>query len=107
MKKLMSLIGALFVGTVTFAQVSKTEEPNKTVSRKVLEGDVKNLPPDDASKTQIHGSVTQKGKATATQDYHIKIGSADKSAIKVEGKPITATEEKVNATDHKVPNELK
>lgn len=107
MKKLMSLIGALFVGTVTFAQVSKTEEPSKTVSRKVLESDVKNLPPDDASKSQIHGTVTQKGKAAATQDYHIKMSGAEKSAIKVEGKPLGTTEEKVKATDHKIPTELK
>ena len=108
MKKLMSLIGALFVGTVTFAQVSKTEEPTKTVSRKVLESDVKNLPADAAAKQgELKGSVTQKGKAAESVDYHIKMSSADKAAIKVGGTPNSAPEQKVNAKDHKIPIDIK
>jgi hypothetical protein len=84
MKKLISLFGALFVGSVTFAQVSKTEGTTNTVTRKVLESDVKKLPADQsaAPKGEIHGTVTQKGregKAAAKEDYHIKIGNIDKT----------------------------
>lgn len=59
-------MGALFLGSAAFAQVSKTDTTNKTVSRKVLTEDVKDLPADNVhnqgtgmSKGSV-GGLTQK-----------------------------------------------
>jgi len=75
MKKTFSLIGALFLGASAFAQVSKTDSTNKTGSRKVTAGDVKDLPADDGHTTGTGmskgrtGGFTQKSNA---QDHVIK-----------------------------------
>jgi len=86
MKKLISLIGALFLGSVTFAQDNKTDVTDKTAGRKVLASDIKNLPSDTAAKSiTVKGTVTQKGREGSRspaeqQHYTIKLGNAEKSA---------------------------
>ena len=84
MKKMLSFIGALFLGSAAFAQGSKTDSVNKTVSRKVLADDVKNLPA-DATNGEIRGTVTQKGKekisATEKQHYTIKLSNANNKTV--------------------------
>ena len=59
MKKICSWMGALFLGSAAFAQVSKTDSTNKTVSRKVLTEDVKDLPADNVHN---QGTGTDKGR---------------------------------------------
>jgi hypothetical protein len=96
MKKVFSFIGALFLGSAAFAQGSKTDSANKTISRKVLDSDVKNLPADPSSKNTIDGikgNTVQKGKGdnltiksnekmpvTEKQHYTIKLTNASKTA---------------------------
>ena len=86
MKKMFSLISALFLGGAAFAQVTKTDSTNKTVTRKVLDSDVKDLPTDAAAKSGgIKGSVTQKGRENKVivaekQHYTIKLSNASSKA---------------------------
>ncbi|MEY2917609.1 MAG: hypothetical protein RIS73_1323 [Bacteroidota bacterium] len=83
MKKMLSLIGTLFLGSAAFAQVSKTDSANKTISRKVLIEDVKDLPA-DAKSSEIKGTVTQKGRekisSTEKQHYTIKMSNTGNKA---------------------------
>jgi hypothetical protein len=65
MKKSIAFIGALFMGSIAFAQVNKNDDTNKTTSRKVLDADVKDLPPDpeaNAKTGEIKGEYHQKMK---------------------------------------------
>lgn len=82
MKKMFSFIGALFLGSAAFAQVSKTDSTNKTVSRKVTTEDVKNLPADSAANAKSgHFKVRgDKLSATEKQNYTIKMSNAAKKA---------------------------
>lgn len=88
MKKLISLMGALAFGATAFAQVSKTDTTNKTVTRKVLPSDITNLPPstDANSKNGIKGTVTQKGRENSMapfekQHYTQKLSNANNRAV--------------------------
>ena len=66
MKKIFSFVGALFLGSAAFAQVSKTDSTNKTTSRKVLVNDVKDLPEEaspEAKTGHMKGGVVRKGTA--------------------------------------------
>ncbi|NDP26808.1 MAG: hypothetical protein GZ087_05190 [Flavobacterium sp.] len=113
MKKSIAFIGALFMGSIAFAQVSKNDNTNKTASRKVLDADVKDLPSDpeantktgeikgeesnylkvtDNTSSKIKGSITQKSNASkSAADPYLKMTSEKKSAdldnttIKVSG----------------------
>jgi len=72
------------MGALAFAQVSKTDTINKTASRKVLNNDMKNIPPDTEPETKsgkIKGNYHQKMKAE--QNVHIKI--SDQSARNAKG----------------------
>ena len=72
------------MGALAFAQVSKTDTINKTASRKVLNNDMKNVPPDTESEAQsdkIKGSFHQKMKSE--QNTYIKI--SDESARVIKG----------------------
>jgi hypothetical protein len=83
MKKSIAFIGALFMGSIAFAQVSKNDNTNKTVSRKVLDTDVKDLPPDpeaDIQTSEIKGNNSQKMKGEKS-DY-LKISDNASSKIK-------------------------
>jgi hypothetical protein len=86
MKKMFSLISALFLGGAAFAQVTKTDSTNNTVTRKVLDSDVKDLPVDAAAKSgHIKGGATQKGRdgkvvATEKQHYIVKLSNASSKA---------------------------
>ena len=64
MKKSIALLGALFMSSIAFAQVSKNDNTNKTAARKVLDTDVKDLPPDpEADATsKVKGGYQQKVK---------------------------------------------
>ena len=91
----------MFLGGAAFAQVTKTDSTNNTVTRKVLDSDVKDLPADGAAKNgEIKGSVTQKGRegkvmAAEKQHYTIKLTNANSktaaadSAAKQKAKPAT------------------
>ena len=84
MKKSIAFIGAFFMGALAFAQVSKTDTINKTASRKVLNNDMKNIPPDaepEAQSGEIKGNFHQKMKVE--QNVHIKI--SDQSARDIKG----------------------
>lgn len=76
----------MFLGGAAFAQVTKTDSTNNTVTRKVLDSDVKDLPVDAAAKSGgIKGSVTQKGRegkvvATEKQHYTVKLSNAGSKA---------------------------
>jgi hypothetical protein len=109
MKKSIAFIGALFMGSIAFAQISKNDNTNKTASRKVLDADVKDLPqdPDANAKTggikgeesnylkvtdnnarEIKGSSTQKDNGSKlASDPYLKVSSANKAnaTIKVSG----------------------
>jgi septum formation inhibitor MinC len=80
---MLSLIGTLFLGSAAFAQVSKTDSANKTISRKVLIEDVKDLPA-DAKSNELKGGVTQKGREKISiaekQHYTIKMSNAANKA---------------------------
>lgn len=65
MKKSIAFLGALFMGSIAFAQVSKNENTNKTASRKVLDADVNNLPQDPEANVktgEIKGESLEKHK---------------------------------------------
>lgn len=83
MKKMFSLIGTLFLGSAAFAQVSKTDSANKTISRKVLVEDVKDLPA-DAKSSGIKAGAIQKGREKISvaekQHYTIKMSNASNKA---------------------------
>ncbi|MCI4442634.1 MAG: hypothetical protein JHC39_03930 [Lentimicrobium sp.] len=108
MKKSIAFIGALFMGSIAFAQVSKNDNTNKTASRKVLDADVKDLPTDpdanvktgeikgnsfkhkgedsdfmkvtDNNSREIKGSSTQKGNSNkSAADPYLKVSSANKA----------------------------
>jgi hypothetical protein len=83
MKKSIAFIGALFMGSIAFAQVSKNDNANKTTSRKVLDTDVKDLPPDpeaNAQTVEIKGNNSQKMKGE--QSDYLKISDNASSKIK-------------------------
>lgn len=85
MKKLIAFIGALFLGSVSFAQVSKTDSINKKLSRKVLTSDVEKLPVEaDANDGYIKGSVHQKtrGDRSRSKSDGIKETMTQKGSAK-------------------------
>ncbi|MBX9806251.1 MAG: hypothetical protein K2X95_00465 [Flavobacteriaceae bacterium] len=87
MKKSIAFIGALFMGSIAFAQVSKNDNTNKTASRKVLDADVKDLPtdPDANVKTgEIKGEYHQKMKGE--ESNYLKVSD---NTSKVKGAGIT------------------
>lgn len=76
-------MGALFLGSAAFAQVTKTDSTNKTVSRKVLTEDVKDLPLDKADNTgtgMSKGRVGGHTQKTSGENFTIK-GSENSSVI--------------------------
>lgn len=88
MKKLIAFIGALFLGSASFAQVSKTDSINKKLSRKVLTSDVDKLPVEadgNANDSYIKGSVHQKirGGQSRSKSDEIKETMTEKSSAKV------------------------
>lgn len=86
MKKLIAFIGALFLGSASFAQVSKTDSINKKPIRKVFTNDVEKLPVEadvNANDGYIKGSVHQKirgdrsrGKSDGIKETMTQKGSA-------------------------------
>jgi hypothetical protein len=83
MKKSIAFIGALFMGSIAFAQVSKNDNTNKTASRKVLDADVKDLPtdPDANVKTgEIKGEYHQKMKGE--ESNYLKVSDNNARGIK-------------------------
>ena len=76
MKKFISLLGALFLGSIAFSQSSKTDSTAKTNARKVSPSDVKTTPVAPANKpnpadikvkNSKSDSVSQKGSSIPTQ----------------------------------------
>jgi hypothetical protein len=81
MKKSIAFIGALFMGSIAFAQVNKNDNTNKTASRKVLDTDVKDLPQDPDAKTgEIKGEYHQKIKGE--QSDYLKVSDNTSSRVK-------------------------
>ena len=59
MKKIITLISALFAGSVAIAQTAKTDTAKKPVVRKVLTTDIKKTK-EDTTKTNRDGHYTIK-----------------------------------------------
>jgi hypothetical protein len=83
MKKSIAFLGALFMSSIAFAQVSKNENTNKTAARKVLDTDVKDLPPDPEANATTSKIKGYHQKMSATDGIPIKI--SDDSAGKIKG----------------------
>jgi hypothetical protein len=83
MKKSIALLGALFMGSIAFAQVSKNENTNKTAARKVLDTDVKDLPTDPEANATTSKIKGHHQKMSVTDGIPIKI--SDDSAGKIKG----------------------
>jgi hypothetical protein len=110
MKKSIAFIGAMFMSAITFAQVNKNDNTNKTPSRKVIDADVKDLAPDpetNASTGEIKGEYHQKIKGEQRAAIHkggtYKGSSIQKSSDASAGKETT----EVEAFDAKHPRDYK
>lgn len=69
MKKSIAFLSALLFGSVTFAQVTKNENTNKSPSRKVSAQDIKKFPKDAETKATsdvIKGKPSEKRTIKAT-----------------------------------------
>ena len=67
MKKIITLLSAVFAGSVAIAQTPKTDTAKKPVVRKVLTADIKNTK-GDTTKTNRGGHYTIKTGSAAKQD---------------------------------------
>jgi hypothetical protein len=110
MKKSIAFIGAMFMSAITFAQVNKNDNTNKTPSRKVIDADVKDLPPDPEANVQIgeiKGQSLEKHKGDENAAMH-KGGTYKESNIHKSSDASAGTGTiKVEAFDAKHPRDYK